>query len=222
MAVVGVDGSATGWIAAEVEGDRLLRVEHLPTITDLTEVFPAVQLAGIDIPMTFPEPGGIRSAELAARDALGARRSSIFVTPPRPVLACADYPTANELARATHGGGVSRQAYGLRQKILEVETWRATTPVPAFEVHPELSFAVLLGRPAVHSKKTWGGMVERRDALAAAGLVVPEVPAAVGRAAVDDVLDAVVAAWTGERIRRGDARRFPLDGTVRDRECIWA
>jgi predicted RNase H-like nuclease len=222
MSVVGIDGCASGWVAVEVDGDRLVRVEHLPAITVVTEVFPAAELAGIDIPMTFPAPGSVRLAEVAARHALRGRRSSIFLTPPRTVLACDEYAAANELARATHGAGISRQAYGLRTKILEVEAWRAARAVPAFEVHPELSFSVLLGAPATHSKKSWGGMVERRDALAARGLTVPDVPDAVGRAAVDDVLDAVVAAWTAERIRRGDALRFPADGVVPDAECIWA
>ncbi len=66
--------------------------------------------------------------------------------------------------------GISQQAYALGPKILEVERWLPSSPCPVYEVHPEVSFAVLLGEPARASKKTWAGMVERRRALEAAGI----------------------------------------------------
>lgn len=222
MTVLGVDGCASGWIVAVVIDDRLACVEHAATITALADLVPDATVAAIDIPMTFPSAGTPRAAELTARAHLGARRSSIFLTPPRPVLACATYAEANALAKATHGAGLSRQAYNLRAKILEVESWRTDATIAAYEVHPELAFAVLLGRPANHSKKTWAGMVERRDALVAAGLEVGAVSDAAGRAAVDDVLDAVVAAWSAARIARGEAIRYPADPAVPDLECVWA
>lgn len=222
MTVVGLDGCASGWIVAVLGADRLVRVDHVPTIGALADLVPDATVAAIDIPMTFPPVGTTRAAELAARARLGARRSSIFLTAPRAVLACDTYAEANALAKATHGAGLSAQAYQLRSKILEVEEWRAATTLPAHEVHPELSFAVLLDHPARHSKKTWAGMVERRDALAAAGLEVDAVSTDAGRAAVDDVLDAVAAAWTAARIARGDAERVPADRAVPDSECIWA
>ncbi len=222
MTVVGVDGCASGWVVAIVTDDRLDAVEHLATIDGLASLVPDARVAGVDIPMTFPAATTTRAAELAARAHLGARRASVFLTPPRAVLACDSYAEANALARATHGAGLSRQAYHLRAKVLEVEAWRATTAVDAFEVHPELAFAVLLGHPATHSKKSWAGAAERQEALAAAGLAVRAVSAAAGRATVDDVLDAVVAAWSATRIERGEAVRFPADPAVPDAECIWA
>ncbi len=86
----------------------------------------------------------------------------------------------------------------------------ATSPV--FEVHPEVSFAVLLGQPAVASKKTWAGMIERLVALKAAGIDLDGVDAAAGSAAaVDDMLDAAVAACTARRLADGVARAFPQD-----------
>lgn len=222
MTVAGVDGCATGWVVAVIADDRLVCVEHITTIAELTALAPGLTVAGLDIPMAFPPARTARAAELAARAALGPRRSSVFLTPPRAVLECDSYAEANALAKATHGAGLSKQAYQLRSKILEVGSWRARATIDAREVHPELSFSVLLGHPAVHSKKTWAGMVERRDALTAAGLDVGPVSAAAGRAAVDDVLDAVVAAWSARRVARGDALRFPADRSVPDAECIWA
>jgi predicted RNase H-like nuclease len=65
---------------------------------------------------------------------------------------------------------------------------------------------------ALRRKKTWAGMVERLDALNAAGIDLNGVDPAVGSAvAVDDMLDAAVAAWTARRLADGVARPFPHD-----------
>ena len=66
-----------------------------------------------------------------------------------------------------------------------------------YEVHPEISFAVLLGAPASAPKKSWAGMCERREALESAGLTLDHTHGdAVLLAPVDDMLDAAVAAWS--------------------------
>ncbi|HWC10095.1 MAG TPA: DUF429 domain-containing protein, partial [Acidimicrobiales bacterium] len=124
------------------------------------------------------------------------------------------------------GTGISQQAYALRRKILEVERWLPSSPCPVYEVHPEVSFAVLLGAPARASKKTWAGMSERRHALEAAGISLDGIDSvAAVRASVDDMLDAAVAAWSAARIARGAARSFPdppaLDASGRQ-VAIWA
>ena len=108
------------------------------------------------------------------------------------MLAAPDHATATTLSVELTGSGVSQQSFALRKKIFEVEAWLPEASCPVFEVHPEVSFAVLIGTPASASKKSWQGMVERRAALEAAGIRLGEVPDDVGqRAAVDDVLDAV-------------------------------
>lgn len=96
------------------------------------------------------------------------------------------------------------------RRILEVERWLPSAPCTVFEVHPEVSFAHLLGQPAAAPKKTWAGMVERLRGLRAAGIDPEELrgPAAYA-ASVDDMLDAAVAAWTARRLTRGVARPFP-------------
>jgi predicted RNase H-like nuclease len=67
-----------------------------------------------------------------------------------------------------------------------------------------------MGSPAKAPKKTWAGMVERRDALAAAGIGLDRVPgAAASRTSVDDMLDAAAAAWTATRLLEGTARPLP-------------
>lgn len=69
-----------------------------------------------------------------------------------------------------------------------------------------MSFAVLLRAPARASKKTWAGMVERRNALQAAGIHLDRISVdsiAATRASVDDMLDAAVAAWSAARLLVG-------------------
>ena len=83
-----------------------------------------------------------------------------------------------------------------------------------------------MGASASASKKSWQGMVERRAALETAGIRLGEVPDDVGRrAAVDDVLDAAVVAWTARRLRDGEARSFPgspSTGVNGVETAIWA
>jgi predicted RNase H-like nuclease len=78
------------------------------------------------------------------------------------------------------------------------------------EVHPEVSFAVLAGRPLAFAKRTWNGHRERLRLLGRAGIKIPERLDA-GLVPADDVLDAAVAAWTATRIARGEQVTFPAD-----------
>jgi predicted RNase H-like nuclease len=108
------------------------------------------------------------------------------------------------------GFGVSQQSFALAPKLREVDEWVEHVPLPVYEVHPEISFAVLLGAPASAPKKSWAGMSERRQVLERAGLTLENIHGDVAvRAAVDDMLDATVAAWTARRIAHGQALKIP-------------
>jgi predicted RNase H-like nuclease len=208
--VVGVDACKTGWIAIALGGGKGPESHYLPTIELLEPLAAAADAVAIDIPIGLPTDRP-READLLAREFLHARRSSVFLTPLREALEADTHALATQAAIARTGAGISQQAYALRNKILEVERWLSSLPpYPVYEVHPEVSFAVLLGTPARASKKSWAGMVERRNALEAAGITLDGIEGvATVRAAVDDVLDAAVAAWTGRRIASGMARSFP-------------
>ena len=59
--------------------------------------------------------------------------------------------------------------------------------------------------------------------LAAVGIdLTPFEGIALGKATVDDVLDAAVAAWTAGRIADGTARRLPADPGDDPEDVIWA
>lgn len=223
--VLGVDGCRTGWIAVALRDGSRPEAHHLPTIEALLPLATEADGVAIDIPIGLPSAGP-RQADLLVREFLGARRSSVFLTPVREAIEAPTHALATRAASLRTGAGVSRQAYALGRKILEVQRWLPSSPCPTHEVHPEVSFAVLLGTPARASKKTWAGMVERRRGLEAAGIVLNGIDGdAAVRASVDDMLDAAVAAWTARRLALGSARSFPdppqLDASGR-RVAIWA
>ncbi len=213
MVAVGIDGCRTGWIAV-VLGEADIGVFHLATIEALSDLVPDPTGIGIDIPIGLPDMGR-RRADVEARVFLGSRRQSIFFTPVRAALEAATHADATAVSQRLTGSGISRQAHALAKKILEVEHWLPNAPCEVWEVHPEVSFALLTGRPARASKKTWAGMIERRDALEAAGINLDRAPHSVGlHAAVDDMLDAGVVAWSAARLLSGTGRSFPEPPTI--------
>jgi predicted RNase H-like nuclease len=209
VVAVGVDACKTGWIAVAVNEIGVLAAHYLPAIASLPGTVPDASVVAIDIPIGLPESGR-READLAARARLGVRRSSVFFTPPRAVLEATTHAEATAASVRLTGLGLSQQSFALFPKLREVGDWVQTAPCPVYEVHPELSFAVLLGAPASAPKKSWAGMAERRRALENAGLTLDHIRGdAAMRAAVDDMLDATVAAWSARRIARGHALMIP-------------
>jgi predicted RNase H-like nuclease len=209
--VLGVDACRPGWIGIALCGDAA-RAYFAPRIQALvgsaTDDGPLDAVA-IDIPIGLAEAGRRQADELARR-ALGRRWASIFITPVRAALLAGDFASAVAENRRLAGEGVSRQAFALRAKILDVGEWVRHTPVRVVEAHPELSFACLAGQPLPSRKSTWAGAVARRSLLAQAGLVLADdLGPAAEQAGVDDVLDAAVMAWTAQRVASGSARSLP-------------
>ena len=157
MLAVGVDGCSKGWIAAALHLGNVVSVEYVPTIDELPARFPDATTIGIDIPMGFPTTCEPRKSELHAKKLLKGLHHSVFLTPPRAVLEMPTHAQATKLAVELIGKGISRQSFALKEKIFEVQAWLPAAPCGAFEVHPEVSFAVLAGAPITPSKKTWGG-----------------------------------------------------------------
>jgi predicted RNase H-like nuclease len=110
-------------------------------------------------------------------------------------------------------------------KIREVD--RLMTPElqqRVYEAHPELAFRSLTGGPMRHNKKTGEGREERIRALeqASHGLfreIRPVFEKALktytrAQVAPDDILDAVVLAWTALRLKTKEAYRLPPNPPV--------
>ncbi len=209
--VLGVDGCPGGWVGVAPDPDRV-RAYAAPTLEALVAAASAdgaPACVAVDIPIGLADAGP-RAADLAAKAALGSRGSSLFMTPVRAALELNDYPTAVALNRERTGVGFSRQAWGLREKILEVDAFWARTPCPLIEAHPELTLTTMTGAPLTAGKKTWAGAVVRLAALAAEGIVLgPDLGPGLARAGVDDVIDAAAVAWTARRYVAGQAVSRP-------------
>lgn len=82
----------------------------------------------------------------------------MFLTAIDDVLEALTDAQATREARRRTGQSLSKQAYVLAEKVLEAERWRRQTATAVWEVHPKVSFAVLLGRPARAAMRKWAGM----------------------------------------------------------------
>jgi predicted RNase H-like nuclease len=210
MAVLGVDACRTGWIGVVLaDTGAPIRAVQGRHIADLVADAGSVDVVGIDIPVGLAISGR-RQADELVRAMLGARWQSLFMTPVRAALLMPGPAEANTRNRELTGYGVSRQAFALAGRILQVDEWLADCRIPVVEVHPELCFATMAGAPLADSKKTWAGMVARRALLARQGIAVPDELGRPGAlAATDDVLDAAAVAWTARRVAGGIARSYP-------------
>lgn len=213
MIAVGVDAYPNGWVAVTLDDGEFLKDFVAPSFAAILAAVPTARAVGVDIPIgipgTYPRP-----ADVAARRFVGPRASSVFPTPTRVALEAPTYAEALAAQRIAFGTGLSKQAYALRRRILEVDGARDDPRV--FEVHPEVSFTELAGEPLA-AKRTAEGLRQRRSVLARAGI---DVRGARERVREHDLLDAAVAAWSAHRFARG--RALPLPAEHRDRVgAIW-
>ncbi|MBV1853184.1 DUF429 domain-containing protein [Catellatospora tritici] len=211
--VLGVDACKAGWVGILLHGEQVSACFGV-TIAELVAVAEAagpVAVVGIDIPVGLPDRGR-RAADVLARTQAGPRWASIFMTPVRTALEAEGHAEAIRRNREVAAEGVSAQAYGLRSKILDVDSWVRGQGRRVVEVHPELSFAAMAGGPLASGKTTWAGSEQRRALLAGAGLnLVGELGPAGQLARVDDVLDAAAAAWSARRVADGVAVCVPAE-----------
>jgi predicted RNase H-like nuclease len=209
--VLGVDACKAGWIgialgAGQAAAYTAARIDEL--VATVSTDHP-IEVVAIDIPIGLPDRSS-RPADDLARAAVGPRWPSVFKTPVREALQAPDHVSAIAINHRLANAGVSAQAFALRTKLLQVDTWVRHTDLRVVEVHPEVSFAALAGAPLPHPKTTWAGATHRRHLLAQAGIEIPDDlgPAGSG-ASVDDVLDAAAAAWTARRVAHGQATSMP-------------
>ncbi len=214
--VLGADAAGKYWVAVASD----LRAYADLTLTGLLAAADAdgpVAVVGIDMPIGLPTGTEPRQADVRVSGLIGPRWHSVFMTPPRVVLAAATYAEAAVEARRVMGKGISRQAWALAPRILEVDQV-VRSDGRIVEVHPEVSFRTLAGRHLRAPKSTWAGLEDRRGLLANSGLLPPAYLGLPGLVAgPDDVLDAAVACWTALRVAEGLAVRYPdppeqLDG----------
>ena len=213
--IAGVDGSRGGWLAA------FRHTETGEVTCALLSEFNGVLngkirplLVAVDMPIGLADSGE-RLCDRRARELLGPRRASVFWTPIRPILAEASYDRANALSRQLCGKGVSRQAFSLVPKILEVEREVLGRPPGQIrECHPELCFMAMNGDvPLAFAKRKEEGLRQRRELLqkqygtelASLERTLNDRPGA----RLDDLYNALATLWAAGRLARGEASRVP-------------
>ena len=219
MTAIGIDGYPAGWVAARVDPGSPGVSWATADVAGIGSLLDPGCVIGIDMPVGLVDEGW-RECDLEAKRQLGRAGSRVFMTPPRAVLELgisAPNAEVQALSRRLTGQGSSRQAMGLAQRVLVLDTTLARAESGlrdrVLEVHPELAFAEMAGR-VLASKKSAAGVGQRLSALRtwltdvdqALACTPPDVP-------VDDALDALAAAWSAARWRDARARTLPPAAT---------
>ncbi len=224
MWVAGIDVWKRRWVAVVLRDGRYERAIVAPRIDDLLSELSDMAAIGIDMPIGLTSGTERRGADTEARKFVGPRGSSVFPTYPREVYAALDYNTARERCLALTGGSrsISRQAYALGERVLELEEVVAVRD-DIREVHPEVSFCAMAGRHLAWTKTSWNGLHERVRLLRDQQLVIPAEVTDIGDAGAEDLLDAAAAAWSATRIASGNALSLPDPPQVANgrQSAIW-
>jgi predicted RNase H-like nuclease len=213
---VGVDGAKRGWIGVW-RHPAGLEFNVYSSAGELAAVHRRAQVIAVDIPIGLSDLGP-RAPDVLARTFVGGKRaSSIFSAPVRGILDAESQPEASRRHREIDGRGFGAQAFAILSKIREWDSLLQADPLArrqVHEIHPEVSFAVLNGNHGLADGKKSAAGAEARQRLLSAAFQAAEIEAllaAVPRrlAARDDVLDALAALWSAERIQRGASGSLP-------------
>jgi predicted RNase H-like nuclease len=202
LAVAGVDGVPSGWVVARVSSGRVSWSVVGSAAAVLAETVGCAAV-GVDIPLGLPPGAAPRACDVACARRLGRARSSVFPAPPREVLAAPTPEAARAVARRLTGRAISLQAFHIGPKIRDWDGIARSELV--VEVHPEVSLRTLAPDIDFAPKKTARGAGQRIAALSRwmdPATALGDLPAG---ARLDDVLDALAAAWSAARWASGTA-----------------
>ncbi|MCG6118668.1 MAG: DUF429 domain-containing protein [Aquimonas sp.] len=219
--LIGVDGARSGWFAVWRLGrgfgfDLYARAQHL------VAAHMGADVIAVDIPIGLSDRDGRAPDALARKFVGGKRASSVFSAPVRGVLDAQTRAEASDRHRLIDSRGFGAQAFAILPKIREWDTLLrgdAHARDRVREVHPEVSFAAMnAGVGLVPSKRSDEGRALRVELLGrhfgqdAVEALVAQVPRRL--AAADDVVDALAALWSAERIQAGRAGSLPSPSAV--------
>lgn len=223
MAVAGVDVWKSKWVGVVLEGGRYREALVDKDFSSLVVRLGEVHVIGVDMPIGLPGSGEARSADAEARKFVGPKRaSSVFPVYPRAVYLAGDYASAAIQSVKLARKSISRQAFAIGPRLLEVDAATAGR-ADVYEVHPEVSFCAMARGHIGWSKTSWNGMHERARLLEREGVSLPAFVPGGGDAAPADLIDAAAAAWTAMRIANGQALSLPKPPQRLDRRqvAIW-
>lgn len=210
--IAGVDGCKSGWIV--VESTLNLNDLNWKIASHWNAIAPVAEVIAVDMPIGVSRDG-VRQCEVEARNKLSPCGSRVFKTLPRGALRFHqdDWAGANQWSKSSGFGGISKQIWNIRPKILEIDksiTRAAQSRV--HEAHPELAFARLNGGTALPSKHTPEGITHRRRLLEREGFTglrrwLGDLRGSGAKA--DDLLDACALLLTARHLLLGTAVVLP-------------
>jgi predicted RNase H-like nuclease len=215
---VGIDGCRAGWFFVSIGPGDESEFGVFETIDKLFNAYIDAKWMLIDIPIGLPHNDmPTRDCDSKARKLLSPRRHhSIFSPPCREALSASNYAEACDINQKVIGRKVSKQAYHVSKKILEVDLLQQNNSRACSilrESHPEVCFYALADlKPMEYYKKTEAGLEERLDLLKQYFPRSSAIyKAALGRylrkeVAKDDILDALALAITASMLDEGEKR----------------
>ena len=216
--IAGVDGCRSGWLV--VESNASLSACNWKIASQWNTIATDAEVIAVDMPIGISS-NGVRQCEVEARNILSSCASRVFKTLPRGALRFSldEWGKANQWSKDSGFGGISKQIWNIRGKILEIdaEITRGSQQ-RVFEAHPELAFARCNGgRPFVSKHSAEGIRIRRRllerEGFGSIGTWIKELRGSGAK--VDDLLDACALVLTARHIALGTALMLP-DRVERD------
>lgn len=230
MRALGVDAAGKkGWVGVVVDDHGFASAHLARTLVEVIEAADgsgagAVDAIGVDIPIGLVD-APTRAADVACRQAVGSRRSSVFPAPHPSVIDLPDLAAVNQHLRSLGHPAMSAQGFMLFPRIREAAALADDPRI--VEVFPEASFAAMASGHLSSSKKTWNGLIARRVLLAVTqpAIVLPDHLPGVGEVPADDVVDAAAVAWSALRLAHGTAMALgdpaEVDARTGRRVAVW-
>ena len=204
---VGVDGCRAGWFAIGLEAEGSWQVNIFPDVSSLWGHYRQASVILIDIPIGLKAKGKAeRRCDPQARKLLVPRRSSVFPAPCREAIYASSYEEACDVNQRLTGKRLSVENWNIIPKIREMDCLLSDDTSARGrirEIHPELCFRGLAGRPMQYAKKRNEGLSERTQLLQSiypqTADIIAHVLSTYKRKDVarDDILDTLAAAVTG-------------------------
>jgi len=204
---IGIDGCRLGWFYVGLDDEGSFHVGVVHRIDAIAAWLDTATLILIDIPIgLLTERTRERSCDLAARQMIKPRGSTVFPAPARSAISKNSYEEGSAENYQRLGRKLSKQSWAIAAKIKEVDDFMRSEKAGSKvrEMHPEVAFCGLNGgEPILTNKKSGDGFNERFELLKR---FYPKVRSVVDAARAntplkkdlqnDDILDALVGAVT--------------------------
>ena len=212
---IGVDGCRNGWIAAVLERGEL-RIEKFNVIDDIVDKYKEFTEFLIDMVIGLPSNDSYIRPDTTARKLIPGRTSTIFAVPSRQaVYANSELEQIRENKKAL-GKGLAKQTMAIIPKMREIDVFLNKNQEyknVIKESHPEVCFSRLNGEVVMSKKSERDGMIERIQIL---NKFLPWLTSSyvlqmskLHRCNVDDIVDAICLAVTGNLYAQGKGECIP-------------